>query len=141
MRVAIEKNGKIINVIEAESVAAAQALFPDATALDADATGAQKGYEDQGNGTYAPPAAPAPEPVPLTKLQFVSLGQTAGGMTDAQLGAARNDTQLAAMWIKLDLATVVDKDNTDTQAAIAALDALGYLPNGAQAVLDAWPVG
>lgn len=141
MRVAVEKNGMIINVIEAESVAAAQALFPDATALDADATGAQKGYENQGGGTYAPPAAPAPEPVALTKLQFVSLGQAAGGMTDAQLVAARSDSNLAAMWIKLDLATSVDRDNAITQAALTDLDNFGYLPSGAAAVLAAWPVG
>lgn len=80
------------------------------------------------------------QPGSLTKLQFISLGQKAGGMTDAQLVAARGDANLAAMWIKLELAEQVDRDNADTQTAISALDALGYLPNGAQAVLDAWPV-
>lgn len=82
---------------------------------------------------------PAPQPVQLTKLQFITLGQTDGGMTDAQLVAARSDENLAAMWIKLEMATSVDRDNADTQAAIGALDLLGYLPNGAAAVLAAWP--
>lgn len=60
-------------------------------------------------------------------------------MTDAMLVAARNDANLAAMWIKLEMAMGVERDDADTAAGLAALAALGYLPNGAQAVLDAWP--
>jgi hypothetical protein len=84
---------------------------------------------------YVAPATPRA----LTKLEFVELAQSAGGMSDAQLVAANADPQLAALWLKLTLAGEVQRDHPATQAGLGALAALGYLPNGAAAVLDAWP--
>ena len=143
MRVAVDSGarGTITNMIEAESVEAAQALFPDDLCVAGD--GLDKGWVRGAGGEYEPPAEPDPSPQPatLTKLQFITLGQTAGGMTDSQLVAAKGDANLAAMWVKFEMATAVDRDDPNTQAAVAALEQLGYLPNGAQAVLDAWPVG
>ena len=101
--------------------------------------GTQSGATSNGDGTFTnPPSVPSP-PLSLTKLEFVTLCQTAGGMTDANLVSAHTDTNLAAMWIKLDMATSVDRDNAITTAGLAALAGLGYLPNGAAAVVSAWP--
>lgn len=86
------------------------------------------------------PPPPEPQPAMLTRLQFVELAQSAGGMTDAQLVAARNDTDLGALWIKLELSSGVERDHDGTTGGLAALDAKGYLPNGAAAVLAAWPM-
>lgn len=85
------------------------------------------------------PPPPPPVPRPITHLEFIGLCQTAGGMSDAQLLAARSDSALEVMWLKFQMAKQLDHDNADTQAGIAALDSLGYLPNGAAAVLAAWP--
>jgi hypothetical protein len=37
------------------------------------------------------------------------------------------------------MASVVELTNLDTQGGLVALEALGYVPNGANAVLQAWP--
>lgn len=88
------------------------------------------------------PPSPAPArqrpPQPLTKLQFVGLCQTAGGMTDAQLVAAYDDPALKPLWIKLTMATAVERDDPATVEGLMAMEALGHLPEP-QAVLDAWP--
>ena len=141
MRVAVDSGarGTITNMIEAESVEAAQALFPDDLVVAGD--GLSKGWVKNEAGEYEAPPSASDDPATLTKLQFITLGQTAGGMTDSQLVAAKGDGSLAAMWVKFEMATAVDRDDPNTQAAVAALEQLGYLPNGAQAVLDAWPVG
>lgn len=75
----------------------------------------------------------------LTHLEFIELCETVGGTTDAMLVASKSDPLLAAFWIKFDMAQDLRHDDSRTAAGLAALNALGYLPNGAQAVLDAWP--
>ena len=84
------------------------------------------------------PDAPT-KPALLTKLGFIELCQSAGGMTDAQLITARNDPNFGALWIKLELATDVNKGNPATLAGLTGLNAAGYLPKGVNAVLSAWP--
>jgi len=84
------------------------------------------------------PDAPL-SPATLTKLEFVTLCQTAGGMTDDMLVAAEGNSALAALWIKLGMATSVERDNSLTGAGLDALAQLSYLPNGKDAVLAAWP--
>lgn len=79
------------------------------------------------------------QPALLTKLGFVELCQTAGGMTDAKLVEARTDPTFAALWIKLDLAANVNKQHDATLAGLAGLAQAGYLPAGVAAVLSAWP--
>ena len=79
------------------------------------------------------------QPALLTKLGFIELCQSAGGMSDAQLIAARNDPAFGALWIKLDLATDVNKSHPATTAGLTGLNAAGYLPKGVKAVLSAWP--
>jgi hypothetical protein len=88
----------------------------------------------------APPAPPAPGPMPLTPLEFIGLVQSQGGMTDAQLVASKADTNLAALWLKLSLATEVYATGAITAAGMAALQAGGYLSaDGAAAVIANWP--
>lgn len=81
---------------------------------------------------------PPPAPRALTRLQFVTLVQQAGGMTDEQLVAAHEDPNLKPLWIKLTMATAVERDDPATTAGLQAMQALGHLPS-AQAVTDAWP--
>lgn len=103
---------------------------------------------DRASGAYviearppAPPPPPPPEPVPvaLTKLQFVGLAQAAGGMTDAMLVTAKKAEAFEAFWLKFDMALDVRRADPLTEASLGALEAAGYLPNGAAAVLAAWP--
>lgn len=61
MRAAIAFNGIVINVIEAHSVNAAKALYPDATVINADQTGATIGWVQNGSAWEAPPPPPAPD--------------------------------------------------------------------------------
>lgn len=93
------------------------------------------------NGSvYDNPSVTVPVvPRTLTRLQFVRLCQSAGGMTDENLVAAKANADLAALWIKLDLAEDVSRDDPDTVSGLAALEALEYLPEGASAVTAGWP--
>ena len=75
----------------------------------------------------------------LTHLEFLNLCQTQGGMTDEMLLAAKADSSLSVFWIKFELATGISKDDPDTIAGLTALKSLGYLPNGAIAVIENWP--
>lgn len=84
---------------------------------------------------------PIKQPALLTKLGFVELCQSAGGMTDAMLVAARTNPAFAALWIKLDLAANVNKQHDATLAGLTGLQLAGYLPAGVEAVLSAWPEG
>ena len=61
MRAAIARNGIVINVIEAQSINAAKALYPDATVINADQTGATIGWIQKGSTWEAPPPPPAPD--------------------------------------------------------------------------------
>jgi len=91
------------------------------------------------------PAQPVPEPPALQprvlgKLEFTSLAQAAGGMTDGMLVAAYKDPRFEAFWIKMQLASEVVRDHPVTTQALRGLEAAGYLPKGAAAVLSSWPV-
>jgi hypothetical protein len=140
MKVAIDHNGDnvIDNVIEAQSLNAAQALFPNATVLDGDGTGVGIGWKWDGE-KYTPPRPPEPDPKPLTRVEFARLCMVAGGMTSDMLVQAKAAPELAAMWIMLDMAQEVRAADPEVPPALAELEALGFLPTGAQAVLDAWP--
>ncbi len=102
-------------------------------------------YTDPGDPKYGtsetvehpdPPTAPTT----LSHLEFIELVQSAGGMTDAQLVAAHNDASLAALWIKFDHAPAsIEKTHPLVTPGLDALAAAGYVPNGRDAVLDAWP--
>ena len=90
---------------------------------------------------FKPVADVPPEPAPavLSKLQFIGLAQMAGGMTDAMLVTAQADPNFAAFWIKFQMAGSVECEDPTTAAALGALEAAGYLPEGIDAVLSAWP--
>ena len=92
------------------------------------------------------PRAPAPDPGPdaprpraLDEAALIDLCQAAGGMSDAQLVAADADPALRAFWIKLRAASAILPTDPRAQDGLAAVEALGYLPAGAAAVLAAWP--
>lgn len=99
----------------------------------------QSGDVKNGSVYEAPLIPPSSKPKTLTRLQFVRLCQTAGGMTDENLVAARADSNLAALWIKLELAEDVSRNDPDTASGLAALEFLNYLPEGASAVISGWP--
>lgn len=88
MQVALSRNGVIYNIIEAESVAAAQALFPDANAFEA--VGVGIGWRKL-DGQWAPPTPPSqPSAFPtLTRKQLrnglLSIGVTSADV-EAQIG-------------------------------------------------------
>jgi len=86
-----------------------------------------------------PPPPPPPVPTVLGKVEFITLVQMAGGMTDEMLVDAHANPLFAAFWIKLQMASVVQRDYPTTPAALDALAFAGYLPNGKAAVLAAWP--
>jgi len=83
---------------------------------------------------------PQPGYMPHTKLQFVRLIQAEGGTTKEQVTAAHKEEQLAFFWLMFELATSVERDDPEISEGLAALEQLGYLPNGAQAVLNGWPM-
>lgn len=85
-------------------------------------------------------SVPTPQPRTIGKLEFIRLAQTSGGMTDAMLVAAQGNPAFAAFWIKFQMASAVERDDAITSTALAALKAGGYLPNGAPAVIAAWPM-
>ncbi|CAB4165256.1 hypothetical protein UFOVP823_23 [uncultured Caudovirales phage] len=89
---------------------------------------------------YTPPSEPETTPIPLSKLEFVDLAQSAGGMTNEMLVAANESVALKALWLKFSIhGGNVVKTHSLVTTGLGALDALGYIPNGAAAVLAAWP--
>lgn len=100
----------------------------------------QRGWVLDGDTWSAPEPDPvATTPQPLTRVQFARLCMSVGGMTPEMLVASRADANLAAMWTMLEMATHLEKEDPEIVPGLTALHALGYLPNGVQAVLDAWP--
>lgn len=141
MRVAIDRNGDgvIDNIIEAESVEVASALYPSDVILDAVAAGVQIGWVADGVGGYEAPPPNPPTYRLLSSADLVSLVRSAGGSSAAQVVACRNDANLAFFWFMLEITPYTRKDHPDLVAGLTAIDALGYIPNGFQAVLDGWP--
>jgi hypothetical protein len=75
----------------------------------------------------------------LTPMELMDLCATAGGMTNELFAQAWQNPQLVTFVGSLQLAKGVERGHPRTEAGLMALEALGYLPDGAQAVLDAWP--
>ncbi|WP_282076298.1 hypothetical protein [Epibacterium ulvae] len=84
---------------------------------------------------------PTPEPryTPLDSAALIQLLETAGGMTPEQVVASNDDPSLKYFWLLLQVTPYTSRDNLKLPAALTGLEVAGYLPNGAQAVLDAWP--
>jgi hypothetical protein len=141
MRIAIDKNsdGVIDNIVEVETLVEAAALFPNDTILDAVSAGVQIWWVRLGDGVYSEPAAPEAQPVPLSRLEFVRHCMGAGGMSPAMLVLAKAAPELGAMWIMLEMAEQVQRDDPEIAPGLALIESLGLLPLGALAVLDAWP--
>ena len=78
-------------------------------------------------------------PKPLDEAALIDLCQSAGGMTDAMLVSVYSDPQLAAFIIKIKAARQILPTDARTVQGLGALEALGYLPDGAEAVIAAWP--
>lgn len=75
----------------------------------------------------------------LSKIEFIRLAKSVGGMSGAQHVAASKDANLEEMWLMFNAAEAVEREDPDTLVGLAALEALNYLPNGAESVLDSWP--
>ena len=96
-------------------------------------------------GTFDAPMreviAPEPTYAALSPVGFVRLCMSAGGMTPEQLVRSKADANLAAMWIMFEMATEVARGDPEVAQGLGAMEQLGYLPNGAEAMLEAWPKG
>ncbi|AUQ64447.1 hypothetical protein [Phaeobacter inhibens] len=84
---------------------------------------------------------PAPDPIyrDLDSAALISLLETAGGMTPELVVQSSNDPNLTYFWLLLKVSPFTSRGNPKLPGALAGLEALGYLPNGASAVLDGWP--
>jgi len=88
-----------------------------------------------------PDPKPEPKPIPqkLTKLQFIHHIQEHGGTSKSDVSAAYKDPELEYFWLIFDIATEVEKSDPEIDEALGVFETQGYLPNGAQSVLDNWP--
>lgn len=139
MEFGIDKNGDgvIDNVIVCDSLEKAQALFPNDVVVEL-TNGIGKGVTKV-DGVYVP-RAPKEAPFKrLTQIEFVRLCLSVGGMTQTMLGQAKADSNLAGLWVILELSQFIERNAPEMAGGLDALVALGYLPNGKQAVLDGWP--
>jgi hypothetical protein len=76
----------------------------------------------------------------LSKLEFIN-HLLANGLTNEELVAARNDTNLQVFWIKLEFTSTVEKSNSDLLTGLDALVVLNYLTEEQkQSVLDNWAI-
>lgn len=103
--------------------------------------GTAHGASPDGQGGWINPVlAPAPPQYkPQSQIEFITLCQDIGGMTDDMLVACQSDALFAAMWIKFRASSVVERSDARIQRCLAGLVQAGYLPNGADAVNAAWP--
>ena len=112
MRCAIIINDVVDNVIEVESLAAAEAIFPDAQCLDADAEGIGMGHTRSG-GVWSAPVTTSTLP-PLTRRQLrlglLSIGITAEDV-EAQINAIVDPTERAYGMIEWQDATQFRRDH------------------------------
>jgi len=73
----------------------------------------------------------------VDKLEFMGLLMTAGGVTSFSQILA--DPSFADFKLMYDAAEAFEPDHPLLDQALTQLDASAYMPNGKQAVLDAWP--
>lgn len=107
----------------------------------------QEGWSyDPATNTFSPPPAPSSPPMApmaLTPIQLITLLETAGGMTDAQVAAFAVDATpaIVAIRFKFGLATSMMPTDPAVTAGLAALQAANYLSAaGAAAVAAQWPM-
>ncbi|WP_068305279.1 hypothetical protein [Pararhodobacter sp. CCB-MM2] len=94
--------------------------------------------------TFSAPAAAAPTPRALTRLEFEVLVQAAAGLTAEQFMAALDDqsAEMRLLWRRLGIATQVEKENPLVQAGWLAMVAASHLTQAqVDAINAAWPEG
>lgn len=84
-------------------------------------------------------AAETSAPLKLTKLQFIRLLQQHGGLTIQKTVEATVDPNLAYFWFLSEITGAFEYEDESLGAGLDALYALGYIPNGKQAIMDNWP--
>lgn len=113
MQVAISRGGVIENIIEAESVASAEAIFPDAYVFEAIGVGI--GWTDANSEWVAPvpPAQPSGLPT-LTRKQLrnglLSIGVTSADV-EAQIGTIADPIEREAALIDWQDTQAYERDN------------------------------
>lgn len=121
-----------------ELASAGYVLAPEKPAYDPTTQSLSWGGSDWVVADLPPP--PDPVPVDLDALGFQNIVQTVSGMTDADVLAALDDTSLRLMWKRLEMATVVPRDNAHTVSGLDALVATGHITETDRtAILAAWP--
>ena len=76
---------------------------------------------------------------PLDELELIYLCQEYGGMTDEMLVDVYENPLLKAFVIKLKASRNILPTDPRTIAGLSALETLGYLPNGKDAIINNWP--
>lgn len=124
MRVLLIVDGVVGNIIEADSVERAQAIYPQALALDG--AGVDAEIHDVWDGTrFVRALVPAAVPAPLEPIDF--LRRFSGAQRIAIRAAAATDPVIADAMAMLDAAKSVHLDNDDTIAFTGYLAAVGLI--------------
>lgn len=113
MQVAISRNGVIENIIEAESVASAEAIFPDANVFEAIGVGIGWRKVDDDWVPSVPPAQPPGFPT-LTRKQLrnglLSIGVTSAD-AETQIGTIADPIEREAAMIDWQDTQAYERDN------------------------------
>lgn len=124
MRVILIVDGVVGNVIEADSVARAQAAHPQALAVAGNGVVAAIG-DRYDAGAFTPPAPEPEAPPPLSRLDF--LRRFTAAQRIAIRAAAATDPIIADAMALLDAADTVRLDNPDTVGLTGYLVAVGLI--------------
>lgn len=135
MRIAIIDNGTVINIIEADSLDAAQSLGYPNVADDSAGTAVLGGT--YANGVFTAPAAPATPPAPpvtvMSKLEFLQR------FTQPERIAIRahlaDDPVIADVNQLMELADAIDVADPDTVNYVGYLARKGYIAQSRVATL------
>lgn len=132
----IVEGDEIVNAIEAESLAIAQAVAGSGVEI---VTGAGRGCV-RGPDGWAMPVIPEVKRS-LTALDFEMHVQTAAKLSDDDVIAMLDDPALRLFWRRLGQANMIAPDHALVAQGMEALVELKHLTaTQRQAVIDQWPV-
>lgn len=134
MHVILIENGRVENVILADSVERAQQFFPDYTCIERTEALAQVGPGWLFDGaTWTPPEpVVVPEDRRITRLAFMNrfADPEAVAIDLASQGATVQAAYMRRYQAKVQAATWIDLDDPDTRNGVIALEDAGLLADG-----------
>lgn len=142
MNVILIKDGRVENVILADSVERAQQFYPDHTAIERTEALAQVGPGWQFDGTTwtAPEPVVIPEDRRITRLAFLNrfTDEEAVAIDLASQGATVQAAYMRRYQAKVEAATFIDLADSQTRNGVIALEDGGLLADGrADEILNA----